>query len=40
MVETKSAILQGAEIHPVRQDHNTLYVDEDVLMRLRLELAG
>lgn len=40
MVETKSAILQGAELHPVRQDHNTLYVDEDVLMRLRLELAG
>jgi pSer/pThr/pTyr-binding forkhead associated (FHA) protein len=40
MVETRSAILEGAELHPVHRDHNSLYVDEDVLMRLKLELAG
>jgi pimeloyl-ACP methyl ester carboxylesterase len=39
MVETRSAILEGAEIHPVQQGHNSLYVDEDVLMRLKLELS-
>jgi pSer/pThr/pTyr-binding forkhead associated (FHA) protein len=39
MVETRSAILDGAEIHPVQQGHNSLYIDEDVLMRLKLELT-
>ncbi len=40
IVPTQSAILQGAEIHPVHQSHNQLYVDEDVLMRLKYELTG
>jgi hypothetical protein len=34
-----SAILRGAEIHPVRQQHGSLYVDGDVRMRLKLELT-
>lgn len=34
-----SAILRGAEIHPVRQQHGSLYVDDDVRMRLKLELT-
>ena len=34
-----SAVLEGAEIHPVRQYHGTLYVDNDVKMRLKLELT-
>jgi pSer/pThr/pTyr-binding forkhead associated (FHA) protein len=39
-VATRSAILAGAEIHPVQGSHNQLYVDEDVLMRLKYELIG
>lgn len=39
-VPAQSAILEGAEIHPVHQDHNQLYVDQDVLMRLHYELIG
>lgn len=39
-VATPSAILPGAEIHPVNQGHNQLYVDEDVLWRLKYELTG
>ncbi|HSJ55602.1 MAG TPA: alpha/beta fold hydrolase [Anaerolineae bacterium] len=35
----KSAILPGSEIHPVRQHHGALFVDNDVKMRLKLELA-
>ncbi|MCB0207835.1 MAG: FHA domain-containing protein [Anaerolineae bacterium] len=40
IVPAQSAILEGAEIHPVRQGHNQLYVDQDVLMRLNYELVG
>jgi hypothetical protein len=32
-------VLAGSEIHPVQQHHGSLYVDSDVKMRLRLELA-
>jgi pimeloyl-ACP methyl ester carboxylesterase len=35
-----SAILAGSEIHPVQQAHGALYTDNDVKMRLRLELVG
>jgi hypothetical protein len=34
-----SAVLDSAEIHPVRQHHGSLYVDNDVKMRLKLELT-
>jgi len=34
-----SAVLEGAEIHPVRQHHGSLYTDNDVKMRLALELT-
>jgi pSer/pThr/pTyr-binding forkhead associated (FHA) protein len=34
-----SAVLERAEIHPVRQHHGSLYVDNDVKMRLKLELT-
>jgi pimeloyl-ACP methyl ester carboxylesterase len=34
-----SAILQGADIHPVQQQHEALYTDNDVKMRLKLELT-
>ena len=34
-----SAILVGADIHPVQQQHGTLYTDSDVKMRLKLELT-
>ena len=40
LVPAQSAILEGAEIHPVHQGHNQLYVDQDVLMRLNYELVG
>ncbi len=35
----KSAFLEGTEIHPVRQYHGSLFVDNDVKMRLKLELT-
>ena len=35
-----SAIVEGADIHPVQQHHGVLYTDADVRMRLRLELVG
>jgi len=35
----KSAVLPGTEIHPVQQHHGSLFVDNDVKMRLKLELA-
>jgi pSer/pThr/pTyr-binding forkhead associated (FHA) protein len=38
-VPTASAVLAGSEIHPVQQHHGSLYVDNDVKMRLRLELT-
>jgi pimeloyl-ACP methyl ester carboxylesterase len=34
-----SAVLGGTEIHPVQQYHGTLYIDNDVKMRLKLELT-
>ncbi len=34
-----SAILPDAEIHPVRQGHGSLYVDNDVKARLKVELT-
>ncbi len=37
-VPESSAILEGSEIHPVQQHHGALYVDNDVKMRLKLEL--
>lgn len=39
-VPENSAILQGADFHPVHQLHGILFVDNDVKMRLRLELIG
>jgi pSer/pThr/pTyr-binding forkhead associated (FHA) protein len=39
-VPENSAILEGADFHPVRQQHGVLFVDNDVKMRLRLELIG
>lgn len=37
---TQTTVLEGAEIHPIQQGHNQLYVDEDVLMRLKYELVA
>ncbi len=34
-IPEESAVLEGAEIHPVRQHHGALYVDNDVKMRLQ-----
>lgn len=34
-----SAVMEGTEIHPVQQYHGSLFVDQDVKMRLKLELA-
>ncbi|MCB0193651.1 MAG: FHA domain-containing protein [Anaerolineae bacterium] len=39
-IPSQSAILPGADIHPIQHSHNQLYVNEDVLMRLRYELTG
>ncbi len=33
-----SAVLSGSEIHPVQQHHGKLFVDNDVRMRLKIEL--
>jgi len=38
-VPAVSAVLRRSELHPVRQDHGSLYVDNDVKMRLKLELT-
>jgi pSer/pThr/pTyr-binding forkhead associated (FHA) protein/pimeloyl-ACP methyl ester carboxylesterase len=38
-VPEESAMLPGAEIHPVHQNHHALYMDKDVQMRLKLELT-
>lgn len=35
----RSAVLDGTEIHPVKQYHGSLFVDNDVKMRLKLELS-
>ncbi len=34
-----SGVLPGSEIHPVQQYHGSLFVDNDVKMRLKLELT-
>jgi pSer/pThr/pTyr-binding forkhead associated (FHA) protein len=34
-----SAVCDGSEIHPVQQYHGSLFVDNDVKMRLKLELT-
>ena len=39
MVPEENALIKGAEIHPVLQQHGSLYVDNDVKMRLKLELT-
>jgi hypothetical protein len=38
-VPEASAVLAESEIHPVHQHHGSLYVDNDVKMRLKLELT-
>jgi pimeloyl-ACP methyl ester carboxylesterase len=38
-VPAGSAVLKGSEIHPVLQEHGSLYVDNDVRMRLKVELT-
>jgi pimeloyl-ACP methyl ester carboxylesterase len=38
-VPSGSAVLKDSEIHPVFQDHGSLYVDDDVRMRLKVELT-
>lgn len=35
----QSTVLEGSEIHPVQQYHGSLFVDNDVKMRLKLELT-
>jgi hypothetical protein len=37
-VPEQSAILEGADIHPVRQNHGAIFTDLDVQRRLRIEL--
>jgi hypothetical protein len=37
-VPEKSAFFPGSEIHPVHQHHGALFVDNDVKMRLKMEL--
>jgi pSer/pThr/pTyr-binding forkhead associated (FHA) protein len=39
-VPENSATLDGADFHPVHQLHGALFVDNDVKMRLRIELIG
>jgi len=38
-VPTGSAVLKDSEIHPVYQEYGALYVDNDVKMRLKVELT-
>jgi pSer/pThr/pTyr-binding forkhead associated (FHA) protein len=38
-IPQNSAVLDGTEIHPVQQHHGSLFVDQDVKMRLKLELT-
>lgn len=39
-VPQNSTVLPGADVHPVAQSHGALFVDTDVLMRLKVELTG
>jgi hypothetical protein len=34
-----SAVLKGSDLHPVQQHHGKLFVDNDVKMRLKMELT-
>ncbi len=38
-VPSGSAVLKESEIHPVLQEHGSLYVDDGVRMRLKVELT-
>lgn len=38
-VPETSAILDGSDVHPVQQGHGSLYVDNDVKARLKVELT-
>ena len=38
-IPEQSAVLPGSEIHPVQQYHGSLFVDNDVKMRLKIELT-
>lgn len=38
-IPQNSAVLDGTEIHPVQQHHGSLFVDQDVKMRLKIELT-
>jgi pSer/pThr/pTyr-binding forkhead associated (FHA) protein/pimeloyl-ACP methyl ester carboxylesterase len=38
-VPESSAVLKGGDIHPVEQHHGSLYTDNDVRMRLKIELT-
>jgi pSer/pThr/pTyr-binding forkhead associated (FHA) protein len=38
-VPSGSAVLKDSEIHPVLQEHGSLYIDDDVRMRLKVELT-
>lgn len=37
-IPVSSALLDGADFHPVQQSHGALFVDNDVKFRLKLEL--
>jgi pimeloyl-ACP methyl ester carboxylesterase len=39
MIPVASASMAGVDIHPVRQHHGSLYTDNDVKMRLKIELT-
>jgi pSer/pThr/pTyr-binding forkhead associated (FHA) protein len=39
-IPVTSASMDGVDIHPVHQHHGSLYTDNDVKMRLKLELTG
>jgi pSer/pThr/pTyr-binding forkhead associated (FHA) protein len=39
MIPEVSSVMEGAEIHPVKQHHGSLYADGDVKMRLKCELT-
>lgn len=39
-IPENSTVLEGSDIHPVQQYHGSLFVDNDVRMRLKLELTG
>jgi len=39
MIPDQSTVLEGSEIHPVQQHHGSLYIDNDVKVRLKMELS-